>query len=85
MKQNELIEPLIAFRSTKHLLLIVFGLGNVSEYVRKRIRNDSFRLRRIGIAGHGVRFAGAGLTVRQYGPIVTFQHFVEDRPCGIHV
>lgn len=65
--------------------MILSRLRNVPENVRKRVRQNALGLRRIRIARHGVRFAGAGLSVRQNRAIVAFEHFVDNRSCGVHI
>lgn len=57
----------------------------MAENVRECVRDDAFGLRWRRIAWHRVCFAGARLAVRQYGAIVAFEHFVNDRAGGVHV
>lgn len=65
--------------------MIVLGLGDVTENVRKCVGQNTLCLRRIGASGHGVRFAGARLTVRENCAIVALQHFVDNRSGGVDV
>lgn len=65
--------------------MIVFGFGYVAENVRKCIWQNAFGLRGIRVSGHGVRFAGTRLAVRQYSAIIAFQHFVDNWTSRINV
>lgn len=67
------------------ILLILFCLGYMPENMGERVRYDAFGLRCRRIAGHGVRFAGASLSVRQYCAIVAFQDFVDYWTGGVDV
>lgn len=87
MRRNEYSFNIDAFQITMqyNVLLILFCLGNVTENVSECIRYDAFGLRCRRIAGHRVCFAGARLSIRQYGSIVAFQHFVDNWTSGVHV
>lgn len=55
------------------------------EDVRKRIRQNALRLRRIRASGHRVGFAGARLAVRENRAVVALEDFVDNRSGGVHI
>lgn len=74
-------------KSAANSLFILFRLGDMSEDVRKCVRNNSLCLRRVRISDHRVGLAGARLTIGENRSIVAFENFVNDRArcVDIHV
>lgn len=67
------------------LLFIFLCLRDVTEDVRESVRDDSLRLRRVGVAHHRVGLSSASLSIRQNRSIVALEHFIDDRARRVDV